>query len=60
MTLSALRHDNDQADFRAIKLAPTQEEALCTAMPFLPRNRPGSVPHQPPGSAAAHFELHFR
>lgn len=54
------RHDNDQEDFNKIKLAPTQEEVLCIVPPFLPANRPGSVPHQPPGSSAAHLETHFR
>ena len=54
------RHDNDHVDIQQIELAPTQAEVLCSALPFVPRNWPGSVPHQPDGSAAGHLELHFR
>eukprot|EP00798_Chlamydomonas_sp_ICE-L_P005792 gene5792-6073_t len=30
------RHDNDQADYRSIKIIPTSEEVLCTRPPYLP------------------------
>jgi hypothetical protein len=53
------RHDNDKADIADIDLVPTQQEVLSEEAPFLPRNRPGTVAHLPPGPAA-HRDLHFR
>ncbi|KAG2495159.1 hypothetical protein HYH03_006767 [Edaphochlamys debaryana] len=54
------RHDNDVDDFRAIAVVPTAQELLCRAPPYLPSNRPGSVPHLAAEPHRARLETLFR
>jgi hypothetical protein len=37
------RHDNDDSDFRAIRVLPTMQELLCTELPYLPRQSAGGL-----------------
>ncbi|KAG8703433.1 hypothetical protein FRC09_004163 [Ceratobasidium sp. 395] len=41
------RHDNDKVNIQGIRIAPTQEELLCTLQPYLPANV-AKAPHQYP------------
>ncbi|GAB4814482.1 hypothetical protein N2152v2_001528 [Parachlorella kessleri] len=56
---SGHRHDNDFGSIARISIAPTEAEVMSDARPYLPKNRPASVVHLPPGPAA-HLDLHFR
>ncbi|GLC70653.1 hypothetical protein PLESTF_001018400 [Pleodorina starrii] len=54
------RHDNDEADFRDIRVVPTCGELLCSEWPYLPSNRPGSMPHLAHEPQRARLEVNFR
>ena len=47
-------------DIANITIAPTQQEVLCQATPYLPANHPGTVMHLEADSPEAHRDLHFR
>ncbi|CAI5537652.1 unnamed protein product [Closterium sp. Naga37s-1] len=54
------RHDNDHIEISAISVAPTMDEVLCDAAPYLPHNHP-SEPHRlPAGSVGRHVDIQFR
>lgn len=53
------RHDNDQQDFREIRLAPTQGELLAEYEPKLQPNVPGIVASRFGGPILCHFDRHF-
>ncbi|KAG2452041.1 hypothetical protein HYH02_003079 [Chlamydomonas schloesseri] len=44
------RHDNDAADYRSIRIAPTSDEALSSRAPYLPRAAPS---HDHPAAAGS-------
>ncbi|CAI5953182.1 unnamed protein product [Closterium sp. NIES-65] len=54
------RHDNDHLEISAISVAPTMEEVLCKASPYLPHNHPSEPHHLPAGSVARHVDIQFR
>ncbi|GIL57516.1 hypothetical protein Vafri_12731, partial [Volvox africanus] len=57
---SGCRHDNDHEDFRHIQVVPTCGELLCSEWPYLPSNRPGSMPHLTHDPQRARLEVNFR
>ncbi|GIM16879.1 hypothetical protein Vretimale_19458 [Volvox reticuliferus] len=57
---SGRRHDNDHEDFHDIQVVPTCEELLCSEWPYLPSNRPGSMPHLAHDPHRARLEINFR
>ncbi|EFJ49577.1 hypothetical protein VOLCADRAFT_89934 [Volvox carteri f. nagariensis] len=54
------RHDNDAEDFRHILVVPTCGELLCGEWPYLPSNRPASMPHLADDPHRARLEVNFR
>ncbi|KAK2464284.1 hypothetical protein APHAL10511_003741 [Amanita phalloides] len=54
------RHDNDEVDIRDIRLAPTHEELICKAEPFLPANFYEAPHHLPLDSMERLFDVQFR
>ncbi|KAG2490737.1 hypothetical protein HYH03_010892 [Edaphochlamys debaryana] len=54
------RHDNDCAAFTAVRVVPTAGELLCPEPPYLPSNRPGSMPHLSHDPTRARLEVNFR
>ncbi|CAI5462650.1 unnamed protein product [Closterium sp. Yama58-4] len=54
------RHDNDHVDISAISVAPTMQEVLCKASPYLPHNHASEPHHLPAGSVARHVDIQFR
>jgi hypothetical protein len=54
------RHDNDSADFRAIRIGPTEAEVLATRAPYLPANVAGFAHHAGASAADALLDTHFR
>ncbi|KAH9048647.1 hypothetical protein EDB83DRAFT_2676911 [Lactarius deliciosus] len=54
------RHDNDFADIRDIRIAPTNEELLCPFPPYLPVALPSAPHHLPEHSMERHLDIQFR
>ena len=54
------RHDNDFADIRDIRIAPTHEELLCPTSPYLPAFLPTAPHHLPANSMQRHLDIQFR
>ncbi|KAH9032058.1 AAA domain-containing protein [Lactarius pseudohatsudake] len=54
------RHDNDSADIRNIRIAPTNEELLCPLPPYLPVFLPSAPHHLPENSMERHLDIQFR
>ncbi|KAI0028475.1 hypothetical protein K488DRAFT_58479 [Vararia minispora EC-137] len=56
------RHDNDFADIRMIRIAPTHEELLAPSDPgpYLPAALPDAPHHIPRGSIERHIDIQFR
>eukprot|EP00775_Hariotina_reticulata_P006331 gene6331-6565_t len=54
------RHNNDKVNHLEMSIAPTREEVLCSIIPYIPQNRPGSISHAAHDPDRAHRELHFR
>jgi hypothetical protein len=54
------RHDNDLVDVRDIRIAPTQDELLCTVEPYLPANIPGAPHPHPTESTQRLLDIQFR
>ena len=54
------RHDNDHIDIQSIRVAPTNEELICTREPFLPGNY-FNAPHELPASSMERLlDIQFR
>ncbi|KAH8998206.1 hypothetical protein EDB86DRAFT_3148849 [Lactarius hatsudake] len=54
------RHDNDFTDIRDIRIAPTNEELLCSFPPYLPVFLPSAPHHLPKNSMERHLDIQFR
>jgi hypothetical protein len=54
------RHDNDMVDIQDIRIAPTQDELLCTISPYLPANIPGAPHPYPSESVRRLLDIQFR
>lgn len=54
------RHDNDQIDIQNIRVAPTNEELICTREPFLPANYFNAPHHLPDSSMERLLDIQFR
>ncbi|GLB37649.1 putative P-loop containing nucleoside triphosphate hydrolase protein [Lyophyllum shimeji] len=54
------RHDNDFIDIQDIRIAPTHEELIGTAAPFLPANLYGAPHHLPNESMERLLDIQFR
>ncbi|KAF8588736.1 hypothetical protein K439DRAFT_1651802 [Ramaria rubella] len=54
------RHNNDFADIRQIRIAPTHEEVTCSHQPYLPANIPNAPHHLPAGSMERLLDIQFR
>ena len=54
------RHDNDFADIRDIRIAPTHDELLCPLPPYLPVFLPTAPHHLPVNSMQRHLDIQFR
>lgn len=54
------RHDNDFADIRDIRIAPTHEELSCPLPPYLPVYLPMAPHHLPENSMERHLDIQFR
>ncbi|KAG8751519.1 hypothetical protein FRC14_007810 [Serendipita sp. 396] len=54
------RHNNDFDDISEISIAPTEEEMMCKAAPFLPGNIPGAPHHLAPESMERLLDIQFR
>jgi hypothetical protein len=54
------RHNNDFADIRDIRIAPTHEELFCAVLPYLPAFLPMAPHYLPEGSMERHLDIQFR
>lgn len=54
------RHNNDFSDISEIRIAPTQEELLCSLAPYLPVSLPEAPHHLAPDSIERHLDIQFR
>ncbi|CAI5506882.1 unnamed protein product [Closterium sp. Naga37s-1] len=54
------RHDNDHIEISAISVAPTMDEVLCDAAPYLPHNHPNEPHCLQAGSVGRHVDIQFR
>ena len=54
------RHDNDVAEIQNIRIAPTHEELICQAEPFLPANFYDAPHHLPQESMERLLDIQFR
>lgn len=54
------RHDNDFADIRNIRVAPTRAELLCSLSPYLPPFTSDAPHHLPLDSMERHLDIQFR
>ncbi|KAI0353983.1 hypothetical protein OH77DRAFT_1426841 [Trametes cingulata] len=54
------RHDNDFAEIRDIRIAPTHEELFSSAQPYLPVFRNDAPHHLPMDSMERHLDIQFR
>ena len=54
------RHDNDFADIRDIRIAPTNEELLCPLPSYLPVAFSTAPHHLPESSMERHLDIQFR
>lgn len=54
------RHDNDHININDIEIAPTHEELVSNATPFLPVNLPGAPHPYPSNSMQRLLDIHFR
>lgn len=54
------RHDNDVAEIKNIRIAPTRNELICRAKPFLPANFYDAPHHLPQESMERLLDIQFR